>query len=102
MIPTPNAITTAIITVKVMIVVITMEKAMCADTSTVKGMRAATRKAMKAADAITESKQEICIVLEPKYSRLRFPTLQTESSHTLFCYQRGNGKVHLLHLWLCL
>ena len=56
MIPTPNAITTAIITVKVMIVAITMERGMCADTTTVKVSTAATRKAMKAADAITASK----------------------------------------------
>ena len=66
MIPTPNAITTAIITVKVMIVAITMKMDMCAGTTTVKVSTAAIRKATRAATAITESKQEICSVFELK------------------------------------
>ena len=66
MIPTQNVIATAIITVKDMSVAITMERAMCADTTTVKVSTAAIRKATRAAAAITESKQEICIVFELK------------------------------------
>lgn len=75
MIPTPNAITTAIITVKVMIVAITMERGMCADTTTVKASIVGIRKVMRAAAVITASKQKNNIVVEPKYSRLRFPAL---------------------------
>ena len=66
MIPTQNVITTAIITRKDMSVGITMARGMNADTTTVKVSTAAIRKAMKAADVITESKQEICSVFELK------------------------------------
>ena len=75
MIPTQNVITPDTITVKDMSVGITMARGMNADTTTVKVSTAAIRKATRAAAVITASKQKNNIVLEPKYSRLRFPAL---------------------------
>ncbi len=71
---TPNVITTAIITVKVMNVGITTEKAMTADSImardtsvgiiTEKISIAVTRRVTRDAAAITGSKQEICSTVE--------------------------------------
>lgn len=57
----------AIITVKVMIVVITMARGMNADTTTVKVSIVGIRKVMRAAAVITASKQKNNIVLGARF-----------------------------------